>query len=156
MTLMAKVSPVFALALTILVSTARAADAPELSPAVKTVCDHYMKIHAALAADTLKGVGENARAIAKIVRADESKTLPAAMASQADALARSHDLAPARDAFKSLSASLVKYFSDHPAPKGTIHEVYCPMAQASWLQTNTEVSNPYMGKDMASCGVVKN
>jgi hypothetical protein len=29
------------------------------------------------------------------------------------------------------------------------------MADASWLQASKEVKNPYMGKAMPSCGVIK-
>jgi hypothetical protein len=139
----------------LIASALRAADAPTPQP-VKTVLEHYLKIRASLAADTMKGVGENARAIAATVRTDDTKSLPPAVAEQANALAQSRELIPARDAFKSLSTSLIEYLNAHPASKGAFHVVYCPMAQASWLQTSTVVSNPYMGREMNSCGVVKN
>jgi Cu(I)/Ag(I) efflux system membrane fusion protein len=136
-------------------TAAGAADSPALSGPAKSVFDRYLKIQAELARDSLAGVKDQANAIAKTVRADDTKKLPAALANQADALAKTGDLAGARQAFKALSGSLIKYLADNKAPKGTYYEVYCPMADASWLQANKKVQNPYMGKAMPDCGVVK-
>jgi len=30
------------------------------------------------------------------------------------------------------------------------------MAKASWLQKETDIKNPYMGKSMLTCGTLKN
>ena len=35
------------------------------------------------------------------------------------------------------------------------HVFYCPMAKKDWVQQTTKVANPYMGKDMLTCGVEK-
>jgi Cu(I)/Ag(I) efflux system membrane fusion protein len=134
---------------------ARAADSPMLSEPVKSVYDHYLKIQGELAKDSLTGVEEQAKAIAKTVRGDNMKRFPAVLARQAETLARARDLATVRKAFKPLSDSLIKYLADNKAPKGTYYEVYCPMADASWLQAGKDVKNPYMGKAMSSCGVIK-
>ena len=84
------------------------------------------------------------------------KTLAADVARQADALAQAKNLDAARDAFKPLSKSLIKYLKDKNVPAGTYHEVYCPMADASWLQTGREIRNPYYGSQMLDCGQLKN
>lgn len=129
---------------------------PALMQPVKSVYDSYLKIQAELAKDSIKGVDENANAIAKAVRGDEMKMLPADVATQAEALAKAKDLKTAREAFKPLSKSLIKYLADNKAGKGTYHEAYCPMVKASWLQTEKEIKNPYMGNEMLSCGEFKN
>jgi len=36
------------------------------------------------------------------------------------------------------------------------NEAYCPMAKASWLQTEKEVRNPYYGKSMLDWRTLKN
>ena len=136
-------------------STAHAADNPALMEPVKSVYDHYVKVQTALAGDSLKGVDEQAAAIAKAVRADEMKMLPAEVAQEADGLAKAKDLKAAREAFKPLSTSLIKYLEDNKVPKGTYHEAYCPMVKASWLQTGKAIKNPYMGKSMLTCGELK-
>jgi hypothetical protein len=131
-------------------------DDSALMEPVKSVLDHYLKIQSELAKDSVKGVDEHANAIVKAVKGDEMKMLPPDIAKQADTLAQAKDLKAARAAFKPLSASLVKYLADNKAGKGVYHEAYCPMAKASWLQTETEVKNPYYGKSMLDCGTLKN
>lgn len=121
---------------------------------VKSVYDHYLTIQADLANDTLKGVAENAGAIAKAVQGDSMKMLPAEVAAQAETLAKASDLKAARAAFKPLSDSLIKYLADHNA-KDAYVQVYCSMARASWLQKDGNVKNPYMGKAMSECGVIQ-
>ena len=123
---------------------------------VKSVLDHYLKIQGELAKDSIKGVDEDAAAISKAVKGDEMKMLSPDVATQADTLARVKDLKAAREAFKPLSASLVKYLADNKAGVGNYHEAYCPMVKANWLQTGKAIKNPYMGKQMLSCGELKN
>ncbi len=133
---------------------ARATDNPVLTGPVKSVYDHYLKIQADLANDSLTGVDENANAITQAVQGD-AKMLPAEVGTQAEALARAKDLRMARTAFKSLSNELIKYLSDNKARSAYV-EVYCPMARASWLQADRNVNNPYFGPAMSGCGVIQN
>ena len=137
-------------------SAARAAEEPALMQPVKSVLDHYLTIQSNLASDSIKGLDEHANAIAKAVQGDEMKMLSPRVAKQAETLAKAKDLKAARAAFKPLSAALVKYLADNKAGKGTYHEAYCPMVSASWLQTGTDIKNPYMGKAMLTCGTLKN
>ena len=128
---------------------------PLMEP-VKSVLDHYLKIQAELAKDSIKGLDEHAGAIAKAVKGDAMKMLSPDVAKEAETLAQAKDIKAARQAFKPLSASLVKYLADSKAGKGTYHEAYCPMVKASWLQTEKTIKNPYMGKEMLTCGEFKN
>ena len=130
-------------------------DDPLMEP-VKSVLNHYLKIEESLSKDSINGVDEHAGAIAKAVKGDEMKMLSPDVVRQADALARAKDLVAARAAFKPLSASLAKYLADNKAGRGTYHEAYCPMVKANWLQTGTDIKNPYMGKAMLGCGELKN
>jgi len=131
-------------------------DDSALMQPVKSVLDDYLNIQAELAKDSLKGVDEHASAISKAVKGDDMKMLSPDVAKQAETLAQAKDLKAARAAFKPLSASLVKYLADNKAGVGTYHEAWCPMVKASWLQTGTAIKNPYMGKQMLSCGELKN
>ena len=130
-----------------------AVDSPALTAPVKSVYDHYLKIQADLANDSLTGVAENASAIAAAAQGD-AKALPADVATQSEALAKAKDLRTARAAFKPLSDSLIKYLADNKA-KGAYVQVYCPMARASWLQADKNVNNPYFGQAMSGCGEIK-
>jgi hypothetical protein len=136
--------------------TVRAADDSALMEPVKSVLDHYLKIQAELAKDSVKGIGEHAHAMAKAVQGDDMKMLSSDVAKQAEKLAQATDLEAAREAFKPLSKSLIKYLADNKAGAGMYHEAYCPMAKASWLQMGKEIQNPYLGKEMLTCGELKN
>lgn len=135
--------------------TADKAENPALMEPVKSVYDNYLKIQAALAKDSLEGVPANATAMAKAIKGDEMKMLSPDIAQQAETLAKANDLKAARNAFKPLSDSLIKYLADHKVQSGSFNEAYCPMAEASWLQTGSKISNPYMGKSMPACGEIK-
>jgi hypothetical protein len=75
----------------------------------------------------------------------------AGIASSAQAVARADDLAGAREAFKTLSTEAIT-LAKHT--KGYFI-LTCPMAQADWVQSTRAVTNPYLGKDMLTCGEVK-
>jgi hypothetical protein len=136
-------------------SLSKAADNPALMEPVKGVLDHYLAIQTALSKDSIKELDVHATAIAKAVKEDDMKMLPANVSKQAETLAKSKDLKSARAAFKPLSASLIKYLADHKAKGGSYHEAYCPMVKASWLQSGKEIKNPYMGSEMLDCGTLK-
>jgi hypothetical protein len=129
--------------------------APALPKPVQAVFDSYIKIQTALAQDSLQGVSANATAIAKSVQAGPAKTMPADVAQQAEALAKASDLKTVREMFKPLSDSLIKYLGANKAHRGHYVQVFCPMANARWLQTGSAVSNPYYGKSMARCGKIE-
>jgi Protein of unknown function (DUF3347) len=149
----------FALAMFVAPFTTVAAEEKKmdaLMEPVKTVLDNYLAIQKELTQDSIKGVDQHATAIAKAVKGDDMKMLSSDVAQQAETLAAAKDIKKAREAFKPLSASLVKYVADNKAGKGTYHEAYCPMAKANWLQTEKQVRNPYYGKSMLECGELKN
>lgn len=127
-----------------------AAAQPSSANTDETVLVHYLKVQSALARDSMKNVSASVQAIAAAVRADETTSLPTAIADQADALAEAKNLANARKAFKSLSESIIAYFKANGSPQGTYFEVYCPIAKASWLQTGETVKNPYLGPRSAT------
>ena len=152
-----KAIPVVLLAATCLLATAtvRAADTPALPQTIKSVLTNYFKIQIALAEDSMKGVLEAACAMAKTIKEDESKLLSSNVVAQAEALATAKDLAIAREAFKPLSESLIKYLADHKVNSNTYDEFHCHMADASWLQEEAETMNPYFGTSIPGCGIKK-
>jgi len=126
-----------------------------LKEPVKSVLDRYLKIQTALADDSTSGVSAHAIAIANAVKADKTKTLPSEVAENADALAKAKDLPAARESFKNLSQSLIKYLGQEKVKTGRFEEIFCPMANAYWLQTNQNIANPYLGHSMPGCGETK-
>lgn len=122
---------------------------------VQSVFDNYIKVQGALAQDSVEGLATTAGAMAKSIRADSAKALSVQVAQQADALAQAKDLDAARAAFKPLSESLIAYLKAQKVPAGSYYVAYCPMAKASWLQTDKTIINPYMGKSMIHCGQIR-
>lgn len=109
----------------------------------------YLKIQAALAADTLEGVQPATKALtgeaAKMGAGGEE------VVKAARALAAAADIKEARAAFGPLSDAVIAVVKADP----TAHDVklaYCPMANASWLQKEEKIRNPYYGSSMLTCG----
>ena len=116
------------------------------------VLEHYEGIQRALAADSMTGIPESARTIAKAIRSDAGNTLPQTVAEEAEKLADAKDLKAARRAFKPLSASLIAWLEENQVESSGYQEAYCPMADANWLQREEKINNPYLGKKMLNCG----
>jgi hypothetical protein len=109
----------------------------------------YLEIQAALANDSLDGVPAAAKRIAA-----ESAKLGATgepVAKAAKGVAAADDIKAARDAFKPLSEAVVALVKADPDGHA-VKLAYCPMAKASWLQTEEKIRNPYYGSSMLSCG----
>lgn len=137
-------------------SDAPAAQTPLPEPA-QTVFANYFKIQTALATNSLEGVSADAAAIERSIREDAGQTFSSGEAgSAARDLAGAANLDAARQIFKRLSGALIKYADAHPEYAGHFVKVYCPMANVMWLQKDSVVNNPFLGKDQASCGQIKN
>jgi hypothetical protein len=107
----------------------------------------YEKVAAALVADNLPA----ARTAVEKLASEAVRLHHAGIAGSAPAVARADDLAGAREEFKILSIEAVA-LATHT--KGYFI-LTCPMAQADWVQSTRAVANPYLGKDMLTCGEVK-
>lgn len=120
----------------------------------------YEEIRNLLAADTLNGVDPHARALSATLNeasedADGSAARALAGAAEAaEGLANEDDLATARRVFGSLSKYLVALAAADPRLQEGRFVFECPMAEGfnKWIQTTPELENPYMGKQMLTCG----
>lgn len=116
-------------------------------PSKSEILSAYVKTSDALASDDLASAKSTAAALAdRAAIADQHIIMK-----QASAVAKAADISAARDALKPLSASI------EPLAAGEKDYVVmtCDMAKAEWVQTSTEVRNPYLGKSMLSCGELK-
>jgi hypothetical protein len=95
----------------------------------------YEKVRAALAADDLSAAKAAARDLG-----DDDATL-----------AKSNSLKEARAAFEKLSETA----KQKAAGQSGYYVVTCPMLKKDWVQNSEKISNPYDGKEMASCGEIK-
>lgn len=144
-----------ALLLTTLLGCSKAQTAPPgagLADNARAILERYEKVRAALAADDLGTAKFQAGELVAALGKPEAPAETKALAAPAETISKSSQLPQARDAFKLLSASAI-------ALAGSGHGYFvvnCPMTpNGDWLQTNDKVSNPYFGRAMADCGVVK-
>jgi hypothetical protein len=114
------------------------AHAAELTKAQTKFLANYEGVRAALAADNLEAAKRSAANITE---------------SQAAAqLSKASSLNAARVAFKKLSAEAMQIAKGHDG----YYVANCPMAGRDWIQVTTRISNPYLGREMVTCGSIKN
>lgn len=117
---------------------------------MRPVLAEYAKIHASLANEETTGIAEAAAELRRL--AAQRDPLPADVTTGAEQLGAATDVASAREAFKTLSAPMVEW-ARKEKPSG-VAVLYCPVARASWLQTDEWPRNPYLGGEHRSCGEV--
>ena len=117
----------------------------------KPLFARYESVRQSLLTGSLDNTRANAAALAGDARASKHPEIAAG----ADALAKIADIEKARDAFATLSDSMIAYrASANEGPKPQV--VYCSMARRSWLQPAGAITNPYYADPaMRSCGEIK-
>jgi Cu(I)/Ag(I) efflux system membrane fusion protein len=130
-----------------------------------------LAVHESLAADEHATAVEGFATLAKAQQAMDPARfegrarerwleLSGVLAAAASAGSSAGDIAAARLAFRDLSNALIQ-LEEAFGHSGTavIVRAHCPMAfdnaGASWLQTGTDIRNPYFGAEMYACGTVK-
>ena len=112
------------------------APAADLSAEDKQFLAGYEKVRTALAADDLNG----------------AKQAAGELGEEGAALAQSEKIDAARSEFAKLSERAIQLGRGQSG----YYVANCPMIKnANWLQTSTKISNPYAGKSMLECGVIK-
>jgi hypothetical protein len=118
------------------------------SPEEAACLKAYHQVHDALAKDDLAAAKSAANDLAEKASAAKCTSTP----QHAAELARTDSLEKARVHFKAISEECIKM----AAGVDGAYAFTCPMAKADWLQSDSkQVSNPYMGKKMPTCGELK-
>ncbi len=141
---------------------------PEMKAAVGTLTKAYFPLWRALAADDLKAAQAAAAQIESQVHQFHAlpgnpeasqffETTLAELGKSASALAKSEDLAKAREAFERVSITLIRAVRSIGLPEDvTAQLAFCPMTfegrRSDWLQDDKELLNPYFGAAMLQCG----
>jgi hypothetical protein len=115
--------------------TAAPVRAEELSESDKFFLAGYEKLRAALVAEDLVRVNEAA----------------AELSESGFEVPKSETLERARDAFAKTSEIAIKVAAGQPG----YYVMHCPKLNRDWVQTTSQVSNPYGGKELAGCGEIK-
>ncbi len=137
---------------------------------LNTALKDYLTLKDAFAADDNKTAQKTADALLKSMSKIDMKllsnmeahnhwmTVSKEILSSATSIANNSDIKKQRGHFKHLSAHLskaVKLFGVNQV----VYEQFCPMADndtgAYWLSLNKEISNPYFGAKMPTCGSTK-
>jgi len=112
----------------------------------------YYAIGDVLTKDNLDGVAEHAERIVESARSE-------AIVKAAEPLRHArhkNDIEAVRVDFHALSDVLIAYVSKNKSSIGQLPLLaYCPMKDASWLQPDGELLNPYYGSKMLHCGSFK-
>lgn len=150
------------------VSGSGAQDTPEVTAAdqvqIDRLAETYLTLQQTLYQNQTAGSGESLdvirQAALELANSENEELRSAATEVAEAALRQPEDLAEQRAAFKSLSAAAIELVQEVPPSTSVapvLREVYCPMAEASWLQSAPTVQNPYYGRgsDMADCGTVE-
>lgn len=113
-----------------------------------SIIDSYIKIQEALASDSMVDAHSAANKLeaAAIAKKDVD------IAARAKDLKMSKNIEETREKFKGLFELMQKYIKGEK----DIHPVFCPMAKAKWYQHGKKINNPYYGKSMPECGVLRN
>jgi len=107
-----------------------------------------------------KAIGEMSPNSLKGELSDKWTSLEPDLKKAAKTLRAAKDLSQSREAFHSLSQSLIKLVQtfDNRTAK-PLYLIHCPMAfnnsGADWIQNHQAIENPYFGKSMFGCGEVK-
>lgn len=126
------------------------------------VFSHYEQMRALLANDSLEGLSEGATQLAVAARdvaavtSGQLRTELESLGTAADRL-REPSLAnieEARSAFSGVSQALVEVVVAEPSLATGRYVFECPMTTGfnKWVQVNSGISNPYMGREMPTCG----
>ena len=110
----------------------------ELTKAQTKFLANYEGVRASLAADDLEAAKRSAANITESQAATQ--------------LSKAPSLNAGRVAFKKLSAEAIQIAKGHEG----YYVANCPMAGSDWIQVTTKISNPYLGREMATCGSIKN
>ncbi|MBK8977113.1 MAG: efflux RND transporter periplasmic adaptor subunit [Planctomycetes bacterium] len=126
--------------------------------AVDAIVASYLGAADALAQDRTDGLpeawGELRKSTQVLAGAAQGKTAELAKRLAAAVPADNLDLAATREAFQNLSNAVIDLLRVAPAGRA-LERAFCPMVEASWLQSDKQLRNPYMGAEMLECGSVK-
>lgn len=145
-----------------LVLASACSPAPRDPAPAEIALGHYEQIRAALAKDDASPLPETARSLARTASeaaanaptATQPRFQELSTAAQELSAVPNSDMSALRLAFGEVSRAVVSLIvADETLASGR-YIFRCPMAQGykKWVQTSSELENPYMGSRMLHCG----
>jgi RND family efflux transporter MFP subunit len=134
-------------------------DDQQMNDILGKAVEAYLPIWKVLAKDSTLQIKENAATLADIAGKAEGQTKDGALKAQLQALQKAAlemktgDLNSARDSMKSVSRALIAVFALHEVKTPRRYVIIeCTMVNEKWIQDTEQVSNPYLGSQMPTCG----
>ncbi|MDQ8185496.1 hypothetical protein [Pelagicoccus sp. SDUM812002] len=129
------------------------------SPFTRSLTDSYLALQAGLASDDLNTAREAALAYIAAFDISTASLNTEALTLHANEIASAADLHTARYAFRELSEQAKMLFDYLATPDSEpLYLIHCSMAfageGADWIQASPNISNPYYGARMFTCGSV--
>jgi Cu(I)/Ag(I) efflux system membrane fusion protein len=129
----------------------------------------YLAVQRALADDDTAGAAQAARKLVELLNAarhvghEGERALwveaDVEILASAQRIAGDTALQAQREAFLPLSGAVGRLVSVYGTAGTPVSLAYCPMAfgnkGATWLQTGTQIANPYFGAQMLRCGEIR-
>ncbi|WP_166664814.1 DUF3347 domain-containing protein [Pedobacter metabolipauper] len=123
------------------------------------VKDALVNSDAKLAAERSAELGKSIQTFKTVsLTADGKKVFDALkekLVADAGLIAKSDNISDQRSRFETLSANMILLAKAAKLSDQEIYLQYCPMKKASWLSSEKDIKNPYYGKQMLTCGSVK-
>lgn len=132
----------------------------------KALLNAYYDIKNALVNDDASLAASKAVAFDKLLDSVPAKAMPAAesaafmnlkdkLALDARNISATKEISRQREYLANFSSNLFKLAKAVKLTAEPVYYVYCPMKKSYWLADNASVKNPYFGKQMLTCGAVK-
>jgi len=136
------------------------------SSQTQSLLTSYYDIKNALVNSDAAIAASKASEFSKILAGIDMKSMPQAemtvfmglqnkLAFDARHISETKDIAHQREHFANFSANLFKLAKAVKLTREPVYYDYCPMKKSYWLSDNAAIKNPYFGKQMLSCGAVK-
>lgn len=125
---------------------------------ISKLYQNYIALKNALAADSSSKAAVSASEFLKTASSIDAKTLAASnsksLKDNAKLISSSKDIKVQREKFENISDQMLLISNQYKLADKTVYLQYCPMANASWLSSESKIVNPYYGSSMLSCGKV--
>ncbi len=77
------------------------------------------------------------------------------LVSDAKSISSTKDIVKQRDHFELFSEHFYTLAKAVKLSSAPVYQAFCPMKKASWLSSEKSIKNPYYGKQMLTCGNIK-
>ena len=112
----------------------------------------FSDLGATLAADDEAGAQQGADALATAMAAATFEGDAAPLADMAASLRTAKGLQAVREAYLAVSDPMLAYAKAQSGGTDRYAIAYCSMKPGRWLQSESELANPYYGSEMLRCG----